>query len=77
MELVSQRLCQISVTNFETISRRCNLKSFATFDVGVTLRRRQHILSVMYKGKLLANNLWIFAFSLLVVIFTRKTRLEF
>jgi len=33
--------------------------------------------NVMYKGKLLANNYWIFAFSPLVVVFTRKTRPEF
>ena len=31
----------------------------------------------MYKCKPLANNYWIFAFSPLVVIFTRKSRLKF
>ncbi len=34
-------------------------------------------LGVIHKGKLLANNLWIFAFGPLVVLFTRKTRPEF
>jgi len=33
--------------------------------------------NVIYKGKPLANNYWIFAFSPLVVVFTRKTRPEF
>ena len=33
--------------------------------------------NVIYKGKLLANNYWIFVFSPLVIIFTRKTRLKF
>jgi len=31
----------------------------------------------MYKGKLLANNLWIFVFGPLVVVFTRKMRPKF
>jgi len=34
-------------------------------------------LSIIYKRKLLANNLRIFVFSLLIVVFTRKTRPKF
>jgi len=33
--------------------------------------------NVIYKGKPLANNCWIFVFSFLIVVFTRKMRSKF
>ena len=34
-------------------------------------------LNIIYKGKPLTNNLLIFTFSPLIVVFTRKTHLKF